>query len=119
MPNGDGTHDTADTVTKETDGNGAQDDSCGTQWKVVEEVLSCEDHDTGGSVRGRCRRDGTDGVLLERPRTRVDEMNGREPLGTVALATLLPPSSLKLVSAGEECGPRLAEEVGDEYDEGA
>lgn len=119
MPHSDGAHDTADTVSKEPNRNGTQNNGGSTQRQVVEEILSGENHDTGGSIRGRCRRDGTDSVLLERPRPGVDKMDGGYPLGTVALATFRPPSSLELVSAWQEGGPCLTEEVGDKNDKRA
>lgn len=119
VPNSNWTHDTTDAVTKKSDRDGTQNDGNGTQRQVVKEVLSGKDLDTSGSVRGRCRRDGTNGVLLERPWPGIDEVNGRDPLGTVALATFRPPSSLKLVSTRKEGSPRLAEEIGDKDDKGA
>lgn len=119
VPNSNWTHDTTDAVSKEADRDGTQNDGDGTQRQVVEEVLSGKDLDTSGSVRGRRRRDGTNGVLLERPWAGIDKVDGRDPLGTVALATFRPPSSLKLVSTREEGSPCLAEEVGDKDDKGA
>lgn len=119
VPHSNWAHDTTDAVPKETDGDSTQDNGGSTQWQVVEKILSGENHDTGGSIRGRCGRDGTNGVLFESPWPGVDKVDSRDPLGPVALATLRPPSSLKLVSAREEGGPGLAEEVGDKDDESA
>lgn len=119
VPNGDRAHDTTDAITKETNGDGTQDYGGSTQRQIVEEILSGENHDTGGGIRGRGRRDGTDSVLFKGPWPGVDKVDRGYPLGTVALAALRPPSSLVLVSAREEGGPCLAEEVGDKHDESA
>lgn len=50
MPYSNGPHNTIDSVSKQTDGDSAQDDGGGAQRQVVEEVLCGEDLDTGGSV---------------------------------------------------------------------
>lgn len=119
VPHSDWAHDTTNAVAKETNRDGAQDDGGGAQGQVVEEVLSRKHHDTGGCIRGRRCRDGAHSVLLQGPGAGIDEMDEGDPFWAVALATLGPPPSLKLVPARQEGGPCLAEEVGYEHDESA
>mgnify|MGYP000924405807 CR=1 FL=1 len=118
VPDGDGPHDAADAVAEEADGDDAEDDGGGAQGQVVEEVLGGEDLDAGRGVGGRGGGDGADGVLLEGPGPRVDELDDLEPEGETAGAALGSPARFELVPAGEEGRPGVAEEVGDEDDEG-
>lgn len=113
MPYGNRAHNTTDAVPKQTNGDSAQDDGGGAQRQVVEEVLGGENLDAGGSIGGRCRRDGAHGVLLESPGAGIYEFHDRNPPGRSTLAALGPPPGLKLVTAWEGCSPCLAEEVGD------
>lgn len=51
VPNTNGAHDTADTVSKQTNRDRAEDDSNWLQRQAVEDVLSSEDLTTGSSDR--------------------------------------------------------------------
>lgn len=117
MPDGNRTHDTADAIAKKTNGNDTKNDGSCAQRQVVEEILCRENSYTGGSVGGRGGCDGADCVFLQVPRTRIDKSNDRDITREFAVAVLLPPSSLKLVTAGKCGGPCLTEKVGDKNDE--
>lgn len=125
VPDGDGPHDAAEAVAEEADGHGAEHDGGAAQGQVVEEVLRREDLRARRRVGRARRRDGADGVLLERPGPRVDDEEGADPerglrpLPAAAASSSRPPSRLVVVAAGEEVGPCLACEVGNEDDEGA
>lgn len=58
-------------------------------------------------------------MLFESPGSGVEELDDGEPPWDLALAALGSPSSLELVTSGEEGCPPFAEEVGDEDDEGS
>lgn len=117
LPDGDGSHDATDAVAEETDGDDAQDDGRGAEGQVVEEVLRREDGDAFRGVGGRGGGDGADGMLLQAPSAIVEEGGDPDPEGRFALAALGSPAGLEPVAAGEDGGPRFAEEVGDEDDE--
>lgn len=119
MPHVDGPHDAGQAVAEQADGDDGQDDGGGADGEVVEEVLRGEDLDAGGCVGRRRGRDGANGVLLEAPWPVVEEARGADPEGELALPAFLAPSRLEMVAAGEDEGPEVAEEVGDEDDEGA
>jgi hypothetical protein len=56
-------------------------------------------------------------VLLQCPRPIVDELENTDVKGKLTLASLCPPSSLELVSAGKELGPGSANKVRNENNE--
>ena len=125
MPHGDGTHQTAQAVAEQTDGNGAQDDRGGAQGKIVIQLLCGKDLRAGRSVRGGRRRNGADGMLLQGPRSRIQELEeanaeGKLGLGSVRpVRPVRPPVSLQLIASGKEVGPGDSEEVREEDDESA
>lgn len=73
VPDGDGTHHTANAVSKEPDRYDAQDDSGGLQRQVIEDILRREDLDASSSVGSRCRGDGANRVFLQVPVSMVEE----------------------------------------------
>lgn len=119
VPYSNRTQHTADTIAKESNGDGTQDDGGGAQRQVVEEILGCEDGDTGSSVGSRGGCDGTNSVLLKIPRSGVDEGSNGNPQRRLSLATLSCPSSPQFVTTREECSPSITNEVRDEDDEGS
>lgn len=119
VPYGNRTQHTADTIAKESNGDGAQDDGGGAQRQVVEEILGSEDGDTGRSVGSRGSCDGTHSVLLKIPWPRVDEGSDGNPQGRLSHTTPSCPSSLQFVTTREECSPSITNEVRDEDDEGS
>lgn len=119
VPYCNGTQHTADTIAKESNGDGAQDDGGSAQRQVVEEILGSEDGDTGSSVGSRSGCDGTNSVLLKIPRPRVDEGSDGNPQGSLSLTTLGCPSSPEFVTTREERSPSITNEVRDEDDEGS
>lgn len=58
-------------------------------------------------------------MLLKVPGSGVDEGGNGNPQRRFSLAAPCLPSSLQLITAREECSPGIADEVGDEDDEGA
>lgn len=116
MPDSNWAHDTADTVAEQTDGDGAQNNCSRAQRHVVEKILGSKDLNTSGSIGSRSSRDGTDGMLLQTPGPRVDELDELNPQGKRACVALGSPSSFDLVATGKKKGPSIADEVGDEDD---
>lgn len=58
-------------------------------------------------------------MFLESPWTRVDEFDNVDPHGKLPLTILVSPTCFDVVSTGQSKSPKLAEEVGDDDDEGA
>lgn len=119
VPDSNGTHQTAEAVAEQADRNGAQDDGGRAQREIVEQFLRRKNLRAGSSVRGGRCRDGTDGVLLERPRPWVDELEEPDLEWEFTLASVGPPPGFELVSSGKEGGPGNAKKVREEDDEGS
>jgi hypothetical protein len=98
MPYADRAHDSADTITKESNRDGAEDDSNGAQRHIVEEVGCRKDLAGGRSNRRRGCSDGRNGMLLQVPVAMVEEGHDCDPQRRLANSALLSPSSLELVS---------------------
>lgn len=119
MPDSNWAHDTADAVAEQTNGDGTQNNRSRAQWHIVEEILGSKDLDTSGSIRSRSSRDGTDGMLLQTPGSRVNELDGPNPEGKPGCVAFRSPSSFDLIATGKKKGPSIADEVGDEDDKGS
>lgn len=58
-------------------------------------------------------------MLLQIPRSVVEERENLDRQRELPLAPFVSPSSFEVVAAGEELGPGVTEEVGDDDDEGS
>ena len=119
MPDSNWTHDTAYTVAEQTNGDGTENNRGRAQWHVVEQILGSKNLDTSGSIGSRSSRDGTYGMFLQTPGSRIDELDELDPEGERACVASGSPSSLDLVATGKNKGPSIADEVGDEDDKGS
>lgn len=104
-------------VAEQADGNTRQDNCRGAKRQVVEQILGSKDLNTCSTVRGAGGGNGTDSMLLEGPRARVEDLEGSNRGRKLAISVLFSPSCLELVTPGKDICPRFAEEVGDKHDE--
>lgn len=119
VPDGNGSHNSTKTITEQTDRNGAEDDSDGTKGHIVEEVLRRKHLRGCRGIGSRCGCDSANSVLLQSPRSRIHKLYPPNMPWKLSLTTLLPPTSLKLITPGEEPGPGIADKVSDQDDESA
>jgi len=73
VPNSNGPHDAADSVAKQTNGYGAEDNRGRAERQVVEQVLCGKYLHAGRSIRGRRGGDGAYGMLLQVPAPIVEK----------------------------------------------
>lgn len=52
VPHANWSDDTTDTITEQTDGDGAENNGGRAEWQIIEEVLSGKDDNAGGSIGG-------------------------------------------------------------------
>lgn len=117
VPDANRTDDTADTVTEQTNGDGAEDDCGCADGQIIKDILSREHHDAGSGIRGGRGSDGANGMFLEVPRSRVQKLDCLEPQR----------QSCRRVSGSELCfldvasrhnrRPSITGEIGDEHNE--
>ena len=110
-------HEPTEATSKEADRDNAENDRCGTQRKIVEQLLCREYSRRIRDVPGCCSSDHTDRMLLETERPRIHKLDDSNPPRQLALLTSFPPPRLELVTTGKESGPGGTEKVGNKNKE--
>ena len=118
VPHANCSDDTTDTVTEQTDGDGAENNGGCAKRQIIEEVLGGKDENTGGGVGSRRSCDGADGMLLDGPWTRVDEFEELDPEGKRAITICSSPRRFALVTTGQDKSPAVSGKVRNQHDEG-
>lgn len=117
VPHANRSDDTTDTITEQTNGDGAEDNGGCAKWQIIEEVLSGKDNNTGSGVGSRRSCDGADGMLLDGPWARVDELEELDPERKRAIAICGSPRCLALITTGQDKSPGVSGKVRNQHNE--